>query len=117
MNELNTASIEASKKLYEAGIVLETDCIWCQYIEGFRLIAVTELHPLVEVIPAPCFTDVWKELPWYVLRDDVNCQLQIEKYNTFTSAYYDGTGQNYTSENPTDALIDLLIWVKGQEVV
>jgi hypothetical protein len=28
MNELNYASLEASKKLYEAGIVLETEYFW-----------------------------------------------------------------------------------------
>jgi hypothetical protein len=128
MSELNTASHEASKKLVDNEIMLETGAVWVKwYFDGsilsdrnpyeWRLQYKALTQTDFESIPAPCFTEVWMELPWYVLRDDVNCQLQIEKYNTFTSAYYDGTGPNYTSENPTDALIDLLIWVKGQEVV
>ena len=32
MNELNYASLEASKRLYDAGIVLETDAVWAQRI-------------------------------------------------------------------------------------
>ena len=31
MNELNHASLEASKKLVDNGIVLETDAAWCNY--------------------------------------------------------------------------------------
>jgi hypothetical protein len=119
MNELNYASLEASKKLVENGIFLKTDFFYVNTFSDMGWIFRTkgEFNDEDDFIPAPCFTDVWRELPWYVLRDDVNCQLQIEKYNTFTAAYYDGTGPNYTSENPTDALAELLIWAKGQEEV
>ena len=63
MNELNYASLEASKKLHEAGIVLETDALWSLFLDGFHLIMKTELHPLVENYPAPSMAEVLRELP------------------------------------------------------
>ena len=76
MNELNYASLEASKKLYEAGIVLETDALWSLFLDGFHLIMNTELHPLVENYPAPSIAEVWRELPEKI---EIICLLAIEK--------------------------------------
>ena len=94
MNELNYASFEASKRLVEAGIILEAE--YCWYITG--------------KMPKPSMAEVWRELP------DGIC---IEKHIAFTQANYP-TGELYTNKifcntNPTDALIDLLIWVRKEK--
>ena len=101
MNELNYASLKASKRLVDNGIVLKTDAIWCQYLCGYRLIMRTELHPLTEVIPAPSMAEVWRELP-----DGIT----IKKWDG-KLVIIDDDGTNFNL-NPTDALIDLLIFVR-----
>ena len=116
MNPLNYASLEASKRLVEAGIVLETDFMWWNYDRenGWALAKSRDnkekgLRLPIGIVPAPSMAEVWRELP------DRIC---IEKHIAFTQANYP-TGELYTNKifcntNPTDALIDLLIWVTEQ---
>ena len=112
MNELNYASLEASKRLGDAGIVLETDCFWSELYGLWRLIR----HCIANTIPAPSMAEVWRELPSYI-GDDF--YLAISKDDTQTVCGYskiDGFDRyvskgNQRNDNPTDALIDLLIWV------
>ena len=108
MNELNYASLEASKKLSEAGIVLETDALWSLFLDGFHLIMKTELHPLVENYPAPSMAEVLRELPnnTAILKNRV---------------YYSSVGSNsaykeFISENPADALIELWVWLEKEKL-
>jgi hypothetical protein len=116
MNELNYASLEASKKLVDNGIVLETDAVWVKwYFDGsilsdrnpyewrlqYRALTQTDF----ESIPAPCFTEVWRELPhktW--VRKDYSGRTNVMNEDNSFVCY---------NENPTDVLIDLLIWLKG----
>jgi hypothetical protein len=113
MNELNYTSIEASKKLVENGIVLNTKEFWYRYgdkwEDGPRIFIVA-----VERMPRPSMTELWRELPWFVMRNEVCCNLMMEKYDTFTVVYYDGTGPNYTDTDPADALAELLIWLRRE---
>ena len=101
MNELNFASLEASKKLVDNGIVLETDFVWRLGADGWKLLnkdwVTNMMSNTYESYPAPCFTEVWRELPWVI----DNMAIREPKFE---------------SENPTDALIDLLIWLKGAGV-
>jgi hypothetical protein len=105
MNEQNYASLEASKKMADAGIMLETDFIYNQ--DGKLL-----YRPLVPVlpgdIPAPTMAEVWRELP-----EGTECKKQAVETKCVTM-----TKDNikvFFSENPTDALIDLLIWVRKEK--
>ena len=127
MNELNYASLEASKRLTEAGIVIEkTDNVWIyarhvplkgadrswQLFDRRSLMAieVTEQRPDC-LIPAPSMAEVWRELPEYYN----DGELYISKINdNMTNAGY-LEGEVFQNANPTDALIDLLIWVRGQK--
>lgn len=127
MNPLNYASLEASKRLAEAGIVLETECCWkwkdpCSpddmaygaYGE-WTLVSRSIDHIDVECIPAPCMAEVWRELP------PQGC------YLTANQGYYhawivwtgfEGYEKSYDAKeytNPTDALISLLIWVRKEK--
>lgn len=71
----------------------------------------------MEYYPALCFTEVWKELP------DEYCKNATDpvRYKVFMSSqvvYYSGGTDGGIcipyKGNPTDALIELLIWVKGE---
>lgn len=117
MNPNNYASLEASKQLVEAGIKMETEAAWCPFGRNgeYKLLPI-EYFPPTEVskdvrIPAPCMTEVWRELPeasaylhtnketevWLEDEEDI-----IPKSNSFADT------------NPTDSLIYLLIWVRKE---
>jgi hypothetical protein len=71
MNEQNYASFEASKKLFDAGIILETkEYHWVEMEDRCDEFAV----------PAPSFGEVWRELPESY---DGICKLQLRKYKDF----------------------------------
>jgi hypothetical protein len=113
MNLLNYGSPEACQKLYAKGIVLETDAIWVLDWKA-NIWMLMDLHEKVEnwrscdCIPAPSMAEVWRELP--------------EEFSEF-ELYKDGNDTRInvqrppflqiTNTNPTDALIDLLIFTKS----
>lgn len=106
MNNLNYASFEASKKLHDAGIVLETDYYWCldNSVGWYLRDESTFAFDVHTSIPAPCFTEVWTV-----------CKKQPDG---ITKAYTDEPFSNLKvmfNTNPTDALIELLIWAKGEK--
>jgi len=113
MNEANYASLEASKRLVEAGIAVETDCYWWIGPHTKKLIdykpSESELSQYVNgvnIYPAPSMAEVWRELP----EDTI-----IGKDKTYTGSFIIGkTIHDHRSTNPTDALIDLLIWLKQE---
>ena len=128
MNPNNYASLEASNRLVEAGIVLETDCIWVKwysdnYPQGeWRLMykALIQVEEFTEQYPAACFTEVWRELPQgfeYEGEIAYLCTSKSRKMDDTSFAFYGLSdekavcGSTMHSINPTDALIDLLIWV------
>ena len=72
MNELNYATREASQRLFDAGIVLATEKVWATMPDpvhrgklgkSVTQIIYPPLYPYKEQIPAPCFAEVWRELP------------------------------------------------------
>jgi hypothetical protein len=118
MNEDNYATLEAAQRLVDAGIVLETDLYWARR----STIMDRELVPLGHLmygdhIPAPSMAEVWRELPESVMWRKQWRHLTVEKIGDVTSAYYRTNGIPSNEVNPTDSLIDLLIWVKKKEGV
>ena len=117
MNELNYASREASQRLVDAGIVLETDAIWSLFYNGWRLVLRTELHLFVEDYPAPCMAEVWRELPETIDEYDLTCEKVFNGGMQAGYTTYDVSGLRWkvllNAANPTDAMIDLLIHIKG----
>ena len=69
-----------------------------------ELDALGRVSTVTEYLPAPSMAEVWRELP---------SRVSIEKYTNYSICGEMSNpvmrGQNI---NPTDALIDLLIWVK-----
>jgi hypothetical protein len=131
MNPNNYGTLEACQRLLDAGIVLETDCyhrVWVAKATNTLCSQVVTKDQMlwnkhgddvgdgrdmdgVVYIPAPSMAEVWRELPeqydhlelmmykdaWYT----------IVCYGSDTMERWIGTHSN---TNPTDALIDLLIW-------
>jgi hypothetical protein len=118
MNELNYGSLEACKRLVDAGIVMETDVEWGLYPNGDWALHKRGISTLKD-IPAPSMAEIWRELP-----DEVNgYTLDVTRIGKDTQATYSkidifdtyctiGSGE---SENPTDALIDLRIWLEREK--
>jgi hypothetical protein len=129
MNPLNYASLEASKRLVEAGIVLETEAVW--HLQGdnetYFLQAQgssAELCVRWGDFPAPSMTEVWRELPDHI--DQADLLLDKSSGGDTYAGYVtpadveDGKEEKEVHGlldiNPTDALIDLLIWVRKEKV-
>lgn len=117
MNELNYASLEASKKLYDAGIVLETDYIWAGAygttvsFENQKWVLIPKSTHNVQ-IPSPSMAEVWRELP---AGASVYKGTSVEIANT-AACMVDRVKTPYIEKaNPTDALIDLLIFVRKEK--
>ena len=114
MNEANYASLEASKRLVDAGIVLETEAVWRKKRDktGYYLSRKALYHRTSDA-PAPSMAEVWRELPE---------RSYFTKYNGHYQAWsewttFEGHGDSspvQENTNPADALIDLLIWVRKE---
>lgn len=117
MNKDNYASLEASKRLVNAEIVLETEAAWCEYTKGNWSIGYAELikesnrflHNKCKraVLPAPSMAEVWRELP-----EDMVVRLEHITGLTHVDTAAGGEVITFSEHKPTDALIDLLIWVR-----
>jgi hypothetical protein len=115
MNPNNYCTLEAAKRLVEAGIVIDTDFYhvkhlsggyWQQSIRSKNELLNIPIENVAEVLPAPSMAEVWRELPDSVqlFKDPIIKQTVARLFNSSTFA---GT-------NTTDALIELLIWVRRE---
>ncbi len=124
MNELNYCTLQAAKRLHEAGIVMKTDFTWgCQVNkDGSKrwTIQPIDCHfaNTEPEYPAPSMAECWRELPD---SHGSSTTLIVEKhYDSMIAGYFDWEEEDFTeakfrNENPTDALIDLLIWLRGKK--
>jgi len=125
MNPLNYATLEASKRLVDAGIVLDTEFYWRQNRIDQTWKLVDYYHPDTDVkyIPAPLMAEVWRELPDQEHTVRYGAYLEMSKIvgidigeQTYVAYMRDGIAScDYANDNPTDALIDLLIWVRKEQ--
>jgi hypothetical protein len=105
MNPLNYASLEASQRLHAKGIVLETDLHWIKEVDGEFHLTLSEIHYNgEEEYPAHSMAEVWRELPKGT---------GVEMRDEYTLCWIFG-GETFKNTNPTDALIDLLIFTVEQ---
>ena len=135
MNPNNYASLEASQRLVEAGVMLETDFYWYVYNEDMcrSLIAADKAIPApylvnrasvrtrigsipTAYVPAPSMAEVWRELPETIDEYDLTCEKIFNGGMQAGYTTYDVSGLRWkvllNAANPTDAMIDLLIWVR-----
>lgn len=107
MNTLNYCTKEAAQKLVDAVIVLETDFVWSKTSVDTWELRPAKWKKLLHSIPAPSPAEVWRELPhntW--LRKD---------YTGLTNIMNEDNSFIRYNTNLTDALIDLLIWVRKEK--
>jgi hypothetical protein len=105
MNPLDYGSLEACKRLVDNGIVLETEWVWRKKRDktGYYLSRKALYHRTSD-IPAPCMAEVWRELPYGAsIQKLMTCYARDHKENV-----------EFEADNPTDALIDLLIWQRKE---
>jgi len=135
MNELNYGSREACERLVKAGIVLETEKVWiyarntalkgadfCWRLfnrDSLMAIEATEQKPSC-IIPAPSMAEMWRMIPGEIIYKTMRCSPMIWKSEKGTCAgagywWHEMEIESFFSINPTDALIDLLIWVSQRK--
>ena len=110
MNKLNYATLEASKRLVEAGIVLETEAYWSKYLPVGEW-ELCECGFSDDSYPAPSMAEVWRALPDGTQMDkdeESRVWCYVDFYNNTTST-------EFISINPADAMIGLLIWLKERK--
>ena len=129
MDERNVATLEASKKLVDNGIVLETEKYFeIPYEEDSKTffqvnnngtdaaVLPAKIQRSIK-IPRPCFTEVWRELPADIFINKERYRLDMWKVDDELRCSYIANGrfavEPKCSENPTDTLIELLIHIKG----
>jgi hypothetical protein len=122
MNPNNYGTLEACKRLIDAGIVLETDCYHKYHsINGCFIVSKEEHDDYIDDImrgkksmfdylwcPTPSMAEVWRELP------DSKELLETKGCNYASVILNDKRVEFSDMGNPTDALIDLLIWVRKE---
>ena len=127
MNELNYASLEASKRLVEAGIVLETEAGWYKIFRpgshAFDMVLSARSGNekfYGDNFPAPSMAEVWRELPATIPDRGLYAPMKLRKAGdgkTWVSYFRVGSqiiDSIKADINPTDTLIDLLIWVRKE---
>ncbi len=117
MNTQNYASLEACQRLVDAGIVLETEKAWFFSTTGWELVDRHDKHKVNKhYLPAPSMAEVWRELPW--VTDNYGLISMNKADNVTYCGYRKGLAirePKFESNNPTDALIDLLIFVRNEK--
>ena len=110
MNQLNYASFEASRRLVDNGIVLETDFYRCISGDPSRFYSSENKSNWLDrigkdMIPVPSPAEIWRKLP-----DGVD----ITKSEGKTCGLICYGKKSFDTENInlTDVLIDLLIWMR-----
>ena len=128
MNQENYCSLEVAQRLVDAGIVLETDFYWVKLITRNEWVLSTLDNVVLkfyEYISAPSFAELLQELKKDVIFCGSNLyfsyQLLEQGFYSNSVKFSDDLGRiespSFISDNPADALAELLIWVKGQEAL
>jgi hypothetical protein len=129
VNKLDYGSLEACKRLRDAEIVVETDfyhVVW--HNTHFPIESKEWVSSCGNVVgendfiayPALSMAEAWRILPWKTTISGCVCYrtLYQEREDMCIAAYYWQGVPLMTCRNinPTDALIDLKIWIeKGEE--
>ena len=108
MNTQNVGSLEACQRLVDAGIELETEAYWIR-VANSPMMLVDNRHGADEYYPAPSMTEVLEELP-------NNTAFLKNKVYYASVGGSDNEYKEFVGANPTDALINLLIWVRKEKL-
>lgn len=110
MNEKNYGSLEACKRLAEAGIKIETEATYYSiHGDRWKLYRTWETDKFLgKKLPAPSMAEVWRELP---------TGTTLYRGDDLSEAFFYQQSRKISkiNSNPTDALIYLKIWTVEQE--
>ena len=112
-NPDNVGTLEACQRLQAAGIVLKTEAWWNLCGSGKDAQWRLERVKCPGSVPAPCFTEVWRELP----EDNGRLIVLMEKWLSETrDDWFHCDPELCFLETVRDinALIDLLIWARKE---
>jgi hypothetical protein len=118
MNKDNYCSLEMSKKLVDAGIMLETDVYWIRIANSPMMLS-SLIYCVDEKYPAPSMAELWREFPETLDVVDVmkpHSYIRMTKFQGETVTGYGCQLDVGKRINPSDSLADLLIWVKKENV-
>jgi hypothetical protein len=121
MNPLNYASLPASQRLQSSGIVLETEKTWFFSTTGWEMVDRYAAHHVNRhYLPAPSMAEAWRELPATIPDRGLYAPMKLRKAGdgkTWVSYFRVGSqiiDSIKADINPTDALINLLIWQRKE---
>jgi hypothetical protein len=124
MNPNNYASLEASKRLVEAGIVLETEAGWykiyrpgCHSFDMVLSLRSGNEKFYGDNFPAPSMAEVWRELPEEYYKDatdPIRYKVLMSNQVGYHSGGKDAGIWFHIESNPADAIISLLIRVRKE---
>lgn len=125
VNKQSCASFEASQRLVNAGIALNTEHEWQSADEKKWRLSLKGFNCLPCIcIPAPSMDEVWRELPEEKTYHEEgiifyeHAVLTLEKKKGYSRAGYPAEHcgfKMFNNTSPTDVLIDLLIWLTEQK--
>lgn len=120
MNTQNFASLEACKRLVEAGIVLKTESCWRYGLDDkWSLVSVdwatTMMSNTLKVIPAPSMAEVWRELLLISGNNEKNIVHWIQTMDDWNAMGADVAVLCVEVCKDINALIDLLIFVRKEK--
>jgi len=122
LNEFNCATREASQRLADAGIILETESYWFISPYAEKLIDYTPPSKFVfpqymegiKIIPAPCFNEIMQELRkhqvWITIEEEITYV-----WIKWVGNFFGRCSPRFQNKNPADALIDLKVWLSQKE--
>jgi hypothetical protein len=116
MNPNNYCTLKAAQRLAAAGIVMETEAVWYRRWDRSDLIelCLRSQKPLYVIYPAPCFAEVWRELP----EDNGKLIVLIEQWLSETKEdwfHCDPELCVLEAVRDINLLVSLLIWVREKE--
>jgi hypothetical protein len=112
------ASYQASKRLVDAGIILNTNVRWYDHkSDDHQSPALTsELDDSMKSVPAPSLADLWPIMPTKLVINRDYYFLEMEKHSNGQNTVYYRTGNRppiwTRNTNLADALINLLVYLK-----
>jgi hypothetical protein len=120
MDKRNVGSLEACKRLKAAEIVVETEAYHEEWMtEKWRIVHKAYTYvDMRHAIPAPSMAEVWRLLPEELSVRACTYSLRIYRYKGRSHAgyqFYEDIEVMKDSTNPTDSLIDLLIWIEKEK--
>jgi len=110
MNPDNVGSLPACQALVKARIMMETEKVWYydSPSDSWDIISYDDCCEEDNPVPAPLMSELWRELP-------INTRLQKGDTESWAWIESDEEEVPFHNDNPCDALVALLIWVKGEK--